>query len=187
VDLTLRTEDPRTPEVRMLRLASAGYLVTAAAGTWVSWRDDLPGEPLGLRTPLGVQRDLLVGFGAALSPPWPLLVGLVWGVGRSRRPGDRTGVAVVTGLAAASLAGTAAEPVTSQVLGDPGTHPRRTALATAYLALSTVLLVAGLRILARSRSPDVRAATRQRSIPAATVASLASSIRTQLPVPRDTS
>lgn len=137
---------------RLLLGASFAYLATALPGTWISLRDDLPGEPLGLRTGNHVRGDLVRGLGTALCAPAPMLLALGWLAQRSlvATGDDRGRVASLTGLGVGFLCGMAAEPITSKVVADPSARVDRTAVVAANLALPAVMIVAGLRHLART-------------------------------------
>ena len=48
---------------RALRRAALGFAFATGFTTAVAIREDLPGEPLGLRVPLSVPTGILVGWG----------------------------------------------------------------------------------------------------------------------------
>lgn len=138
-----------SPDKGVLLGASLGYLANALPGAWISVRDDLPGEPLGLRTGFGVRGDLVRGFGTALCAPAPMLLALGWLAGRSlvATADDPSRVATLTGLGVGLLCGMVAEPVTREVVADPTARADRTAVVAANLALPAAMIVAGLRHL----------------------------------------
>lgn len=146
----------RGVEYRVVRATAAAYLANAAVGAWLSIREDLPGEPLGLGTRLGVRRDLASGAGAALSAPAPMLVALGWLAGRRIGRGDDSrALAALTALGAAFCIGMAAEPVAHEVVADPRARPARTAIVAGNLVIPAVMGIAGLRALgaAARRAP----------------------------------
>ena len=59
-------------------VAAAATIVGATAfGAFVSVREKIPGEPLGLRLPGPVPVHLRLGLGSGLSAPWPMPVAAV--------------------------------------------------------------------------------------------------------------
>ena len=56
-------------------VAAAGlFAVCSGLGAAVSLREDIPGEPLLIRVPGSVAVHLTIGWGSALSAPWPMPV-----------------------------------------------------------------------------------------------------------------
>jgi hypothetical protein len=88
--------------------AAVAYAAAAGYGARVDLREDVPGEPLGIRAPGRVATHLLIGWGAGTSAPWPMPVAAV---ALALRPGTRTRVASIA-LGAATVAGQLVEPVT---------------------------------------------------------------------------
>ena len=96
-------------------LAAAGVCLVGATalGAVVSVREGIPGEPLGARVPGRVPVHLLLGLGSGLSAPWPMPVGVLVAVLRSRTgQAGRVRLCVGAGVGAGVLAGTLVEPVT---------------------------------------------------------------------------
>jgi hypothetical protein len=94
-------------------LAAAGVCLVGATalGAVVSVREGIPGEPLGARVPGRVPVHLLLGLGSGLSAPWPMPVGVLVAVLRSRT-GRAGPIRLGAGVGAGVLAGTLVEPVT---------------------------------------------------------------------------
>jgi hypothetical protein len=143
---------------RLLLAASFAYLATALPAAWISIRDDLPGEPLGLRTGNDARGDLVRGLGSALCAPAPMLVVLGWLAGGClvATGDDRVRVASLTGLGVGFLCGMVAEPITGKVAADPHAQADRTAIVVANVVLPVVMVVAGLRHLAQTSRPAGR-------------------------------
>jgi hypothetical protein len=87
--------------------AAATAYATAVATT----EPDLVGEPLGLRPPGRVWSHLLLGWGSAISAPWPMAVIATWAASRGTQ-GSARAASTVALVGAGILAGTLAEPVT---------------------------------------------------------------------------
>lgn len=143
---------------RVLRGAAIGYACTAGFTTAVAIRDDLPGQPLGIRIPLSVPTGILVGWGAGVAAPWPMPVAALVAASRLDDHGTGTGPAVVcTALGMAGIIGLLIEPNTY----DPGawSSANRAAITAGFVA-SAALAAAGLRHWNRLRraQPDVVAA-----------------------------
>ena len=93
-------------------VAAAATMVGATAfGAFVSVRENIPGEPLGLRLPGSVPVHLRLGLGSGLSAPWPMPVVAVVAA-LSSRPGQTRPGRACAAIGATVLAGTIVEPVT---------------------------------------------------------------------------
>ena len=96
-----------------LRWAAIGFALATGYNSGVAIREDLPGEPLGVRVPISVRTGILAGWGSCVAAPWPMpLVGLL----AMRRlaqgkTGNKAGH-VCAGLGAAGLIGILIEPNT---------------------------------------------------------------------------
>ena len=136
---------------RPLLAAAAAFAAASAYGARVAVREDVPGEPLGVRLPGRVPTHLALGWGAGTSAPWPLPVaGLLLAL-RPRR-GASPGAAC-TALGAAVLAGTVVEPVTWGRRPSPPAVTRSVAL---NLAAGAALVLAGRRATRAARRPAGR-------------------------------
>lgn len=126
-------------------LVAAGLLFTgtAAYGAVVGAREEVPGEPFGLRLPGRVAVHEAIGYGSGVMAPWPMPAAAL--VAAVRAGGDSDVPArVCLMIGALCLVGTVAEPVTW------GRRPRSraTMLATALHLLSgAALVLAGRRAL----------------------------------------
>ena len=125
------------PVIDRPAVAAAGLFAGCSAlGAAISLRQDIPGEPLGIRVPGTVATHLAIGWGSALSAPAPMQVAAL-AAAFSARPGLTWPARTLTGIGVAALAGILAEPVTW------GRRPRSWAVA-ALLPLE----------LARARLPQ---------------------------------
>ena len=95
---------------RQLQLSAWAFAGATLLGSIVSMRDNVPGEPLGIRLPLSVPVGLLVGWGAGVAAPWPMPVAAVLAASR-RRGSARNRAVVCSAIGAACIAGTLVEPV----------------------------------------------------------------------------
>ncbi|HXR23475.1 MAG TPA: hypothetical protein VN786_13040 [Acidimicrobiales bacterium] len=134
---------------RALRAAAVGFACAAAFGAAVAIRDDLPGEPLGIRVPLTVPTGLLVGWGAAVAAPWPMPVAALMAASRaSGRHGDAGPALVCAGLGIAGIVGILIEPLTYK----PKSWTATTRAAVlVHVAASVALAATGLRRWKSSR------------------------------------
>lgn len=134
---------------RALRAAAAGFACAAVFGSAVAIRDDLPGEPLGIRVPLTVPVGILVGWGAAVAAPWPMPFAAVIAAARASDEDRRAAPALVcAGLGVAGIVGILIEPVTR----NPGSWTLATRAAVVlHVAASAALAGTGLRHLVKSR------------------------------------
>ncbi|WP_225754268.1 hypothetical protein [Actinotalea sp. Marseille-Q4924] len=130
---------------RPIRRAAIVFLAATAWGAAVSVRDDVVGEPLGLRAPGSAVTHLVTGWGTGLAAPWPMAALVLVDAVReaSGRPAGRWSRLV----GAAVFAGTAVEPVTW------GRRARSPLVASAVV----VNLVAGTLLLRAGRGATARA------------------------------
>jgi hypothetical protein len=96
------------PAGRAMRGAAVAFAGATVYRGATAIREDLPGEPLGVRIPLSVSTAVAVGRGSAISAPWLIpLAGLV----AVTRPGSCSGL-VCAGLGLAGIVGICLEPNT---------------------------------------------------------------------------
>jgi len=130
------------PAIDKPTVAAAGlFAVCSALGAAISLRQDILGEPLGIRVPGSVAVHLASGWGSALSAPAPMQVAAL-AAAFSARPGMLWPARTLTGIGVAGLAGILAEPVTW------GRRPRSWAVAAMLpleLASVAALIWAGRR------------------------------------------
>jgi hypothetical protein len=93
-------------------VAAAGlFAICSALGAAVALREDIPGEPLGIRVPGSVAAHLATGWGSALSAPAPMQVAVL-AAAFLARPGLAWPRRTLTGIGVAGFAGMLVEPVT---------------------------------------------------------------------------
>ena len=97
---------------RQLQLAAWAFAGATLLGSVVSIRNNVPGEPLGIRLPLSVPAAVLVGWGAGVAAPWPMPVAAVVAATRRRGTSARMRGVMCAAIGAACIAGTLVEPVT---------------------------------------------------------------------------
>jgi hypothetical protein len=95
-----------------LLAASMAFAGACAFGSAMAIRHDVPGEPLGIATPLSVPRGILLGWGAGVAAPWPLPMAALIAATRAPRDGSIVPAVLCEGLGLACIAGTLIEPVT---------------------------------------------------------------------------
>lgn len=130
---------------RVLRAAAFGFACGAAYNSIVAVREGLPGEPLGLRIPLPVSTGILVGWGAAVAPPWPMAIAAMWAAGRAKN-GSARSAAVCTALGLAAIVGILVEP--NSYRSGSWTPPTRKAVLL-HVMTSAALAGAGIWSLRR--------------------------------------
>jgi hypothetical protein len=132
----------RLPVIDGPAVAAAGLFIGCSAlGAAISLRQDIPGEPLGIRVPGTVATHLAIGWGSALSAPVPMQVAAL-AAALSAWPGLTWPARTLTGIGVAGLAGILAEPVTW------GRRPRSCAVRAMLpleLASMAALIWAGRR------------------------------------------
>jgi hypothetical protein len=139
---------------RALLATSLAFAGAAVVGSAVAIREDLPGQPCGIRVPLSVPAGLLVGWGAGVAAPWPMPAAAVIAAARSQRtkPNALTG-AVCAGIGIGCVLGTAIEPATRR----PRSWSAATRLAIAFnIAASAALTMTGLRHRAAAKALQLR-------------------------------
>ena len=113
----------------------------------VAIREDLPGEPLGIRIPLRVSTGILVGWGAAVAAPWPMPVAALWAGSHVRR-GRASSALVCAGLGTAGVVGILIEPNTYRA---QSWNPSTRRAVFLHVATSVALAGAGFWHLRRAR------------------------------------
>jgi hypothetical protein len=138
--------------------AAVVFTAATAYGSTVSIRLDLEGEPFGIRVPIPVPAAVALGWGAALSAPWPMPAAALLAAhraGRSTSPAPGlVHIALGTVVLVVGLLG---EPVVRTFRTQPRTV--RAAITGNVLA-ATALVVSGLR-QARSRPQVVTSISRR--------------------------
>jgi hypothetical protein len=133
-------------------MLAAALVFTAATayGSTVSIRLDLEGEPFGIRVPLPVPAAVALGWGAALSAPWPMPAAALLAAHRGgRSTGPAPGLVHIALGTAGLIVGLLGEPVVRTYRTQPGTV--RAAMAGNLFA-ATALVVSGLRRGAKIRT-----------------------------------
>jgi hypothetical protein len=130
---------------RGLVAAAAGFAGATAFGAFVSARENIPGEPLGLHLPGRVPVHLRLGLGSGLSAPWPMPVAAMVAALRSRQGQTRPG-RVCAAVGTIVLGGTVVEPAT---WGRRSRAPLVSAAVALNLISGIVLMTAGRRAAAR--------------------------------------
>jgi len=98
---------------RALRAAALGFACATGYNSIVAIRENMPGEPLGMRIPLSVSTGILVGWGSAVAAPWPMpVVALLAAARQARRDGVAGPALVCAGLGVAGIVGILIEPNT---------------------------------------------------------------------------
>jgi hypothetical protein len=123
---------------RPLLVAALAYGAATVLGARVAVREDVPGEPLGVRVGGRVATQLAVGWGAGVSAPWPMAVAAL---GTALRAGRGPGTAAIA-LGAATVAGQLVEPV---AWGRRPSSPAVTRSLALNLVTSAGLVLAGRR------------------------------------------
>ena len=137
------------PAIDWRAVAAAGlFAACSTVGAVISLRQNIPGQPLGIRAPGTVARHLAIGGGSALSAQAPMqaaaLVAAFCG-----RPGLSWPARTLTGIGVAAFAGILAEPVVWR----RDAHSRVvTAMLPLELASAAALIWAG-RTRRGSRTP----------------------------------
>ncbi len=113
---------------RPLVIAAGAFVASTAFGSVVATRENVDGEPFGVKLPISVPAGLVAGWGSGLSAPWPMpALAMI----AATRPG-RTSGRVCAAIGAGVIVGTLIEPVTW----------RRTSLL-AHIAMLCNLLAGG--------------------------------------------
>jgi hypothetical protein len=125
-------------------MLGAALLFTAATlcGSMVAIRLDLAAEPFGIRLALPVPAAVALGWGTALSAPWPMPAAALFAVRHARRSTGPGPGLVHIGLGTGALIGGLGEPVLRSAHRQ--TKTVRAVIAVNLLAAS-ILIAAGLR------------------------------------------
>jgi hypothetical protein len=135
---------------RALRASALGFTFATAYNSVVAIREDLPGEPLGIRVPLSVSAGTLAGWGSAVAAPWPMpALALLAAARQTRQEGAAGPSLVCAGLGIAGIVGILIEPNTYKTKS--WTPATRRAVVT-HLAASMTLAGAGIWQLRPSRN-----------------------------------
>jgi hypothetical protein len=134
---------------RALRAAAFGFACASGYNSVVAIRDNVPGEPLGIRIPLSVSTGILVGWGAAVAAPWPIPVAALFAAFRQAPGEGGSGAALVcAGLGVAGIVGILIEPNTYKAKSWTAATRRAVLL---HVATSVSLAGTGVWHLRRSR------------------------------------
>ena len=127
--------------------ASVAFAGAWAFGSAVSVRQNLHGEPLGIRLPITVRHGLLAGWGAGVAAPWPMpLAALVAATTAEQANERRVPGLLCAGIGIGCIVGTLVEPVTRR----PGSWGRGVGAAIALnVVAGAALTAAGLRYASR--------------------------------------
>lgn len=99
-----------------LRWAAVGFAIATGYNSRVAIREDLPGEPLGVRVPISVRTGILTGWGSCVAAPWPMpVLGLLAVRRLSYGNAGNKPAYVCVALGAAGLLGILIEPNTYRV------------------------------------------------------------------------
>ena len=137
---------------RALRAAALGFAGATGYNSVVAIRENVPGEPLGLRIPLSVSTGIAVGWGSAVAAPWPMpVIALLAAARQARRDGGAGPALVCAGIGVAGIVGILIEPNTYNAkTWTPAT--RRAVVA--HVVSSVALAGAGLWHLRQSRKGE---------------------------------
>ena len=133
---------------RGLVAAASGFAGATTFGAFVSVRENIPGEPLGLNLPGRVPVHLRLGLGSGLSAPWPMPVAAMVAALRSG-PGQPLPGRVCAAVGAIVLGGTVVEPATWG-------RRSRAPLVSAAVALN---LISGIALMTAGRRASLAAGT----------------------------
>ena len=136
-----------------LRAAALGFAAATGYNSVVAIRENLPGEPLGLRIPLSVPSGILAGWGSAVAAPWPMPVLALAAAARAGREGVAGPALVCLGIGVAGIVGILIEPNTYRATS--WTPVTRRAVV-AHVVSSMTLAGAGLWHLTHSRKIAAR-------------------------------
>jgi hypothetical protein len=137
---------------RAVLVAALGFACATGYNSVVAIRDDVPGEPLGIRIPLTVPTGILVGWGSAVAAPWPMPALAL--LAAARQPGRDTqnrSALICAGLGVAGIVGILIEPNTYRPKS--WTSATRRAVV-AHVATSLILAGAGIRHLKHCANLD---------------------------------
>jgi hypothetical protein len=145
---------------RVLGVAAIGFASATTYNSVVAIRENVPGEPLGIRVPLSVLTGIAVGWGSAVAAPWPMPAAAVLAATRRSDRERARGLALLcTALGIGGIVG---------ILIEPNTYNRKTWTPAIYRAVlmhvGTCIAMAGAGIWCLRDSP---APDRQRASPRA--------------------
>jgi hypothetical protein len=139
---------------RALLATALGFAGATGYNSVVAIREQLPGEPLGIRIPLSVSTGILLGWGSAVAAPWSMPVAALLAAGRrAGRAGTTRPALICAAVGAAGLAG---------ILMEPNTYKRRSwspatrRAVVAHVATCVTLAGAGISGLRHTRRTDAR-------------------------------
>ena len=125
----------------------------------VAIRENVPGEPLGIRVPLSVPTGIAVGWGSAIAPVWPMSAAAVLAATRRcDREGARGPALLCTALGVGGIVG---------ILIEPNTYTTKTWTRAIYRAVllhvgtCIAMVGAGIWCLRHSRRPIVSGPRRE--------------------------
>lgn len=119
---------------------AALFVASTAYATAVAYTEpDLRGEPFGLQVPGEVRTHLALGWGSAISAPWPMPAIAMWAAARGN-PGSRWAPCTVAIVGTGMLAGVLAEPVT---WGRRPAPPRAGRSILLHLAVGAAMVATG--------------------------------------------
>jgi len=136
---------------RSLLIAAIGFACATGYNSVVAIRDEVPGEPLGIRIPLPVPTGILLGWGSAVAAPWPMPA--IAFLAAARQPGrDRQNrsALICAGIGVGGIVGILIEPNTYRPKS--WTSATRRAVV-AHVATSLILAGAGIRHLKHTANP----------------------------------
>jgi hypothetical protein len=146
-----------------LGAAALGFACATGYNSVVAVRDKVPGEPLGIAIPLSVPTGILVGWGSAVSAPWPMPVAALIAAFRQVKGKGVVGPALVcAGLGVAGIVGILIEPNTYKTQSwTPAV--RRTVVA--HIVTSATLAGVGMWHLRRSECESTSGASASKQWP----------------------
>jgi hypothetical protein len=138
----------------ILRAAALAFAGATGYNSVVAIRDNVPGEPLGVRIPLRVPTGILVGWGSAIAAPWPMpALALLAAARQPEQDTQNTSALICAGIGVAGIVGILIEPNTYKAKS--WTSATRRAVV-AHVATSAILAGAGIRHLKHAANPEAR-------------------------------
>ncbi len=124
-----------------LRWAALGFALVTGHNSVVAIRENLPGEPFGIRLPISVRTGILTGWGSCVAAPWPMpVLGLLAVRHLPEATVGKKPANVCATLGAAGLVGLLIEPNT--YWAKSWTRPTRRAILL-HVGASAGLVAAG--------------------------------------------
>jgi hypothetical protein len=134
------------PSLKLLRISTILYMVTALLAGLVAVTWNLPAEFAGSHTGLPVTQSFLYGIGTALSPPLSMLIiQFVLLLLTARK--DRWGSFAILGLALIGLMtfiGALGEPINRIIFNPVTFDPTKVALMAGMILLPLAILILGI-------------------------------------------